>query len=159
MARPTRITCRSAALAAVLLSATLVACGDKDSPSPPMEQSNSDPSESVSSNSTTGPDVLQSESTAPPAQSAPQPPQEYTPNEHEVRHAFRGILLSSYHTRPEGPERDQWFVTESNRILGIQVGNCTPAPLGMVSECYVSISGQAMKVQLLLTQSGWVIIG
>lgn len=146
---------RPSLMVAVLLSLALVGCGDKESASEARTSPGASQEQTAQTTDSSPP--LPAQGSAPPP--APAPVVEYTPNEHEVRQAFRHILLQSYHKRPADERRDLWFIEENNRILGIQVGNCSKAPLGMVSECFVSISGQAMKIQLLLTQSGWVIIG
>lgn len=129
----------------------LVGCGDKNSAS---EASVSPSSAVVSADPG-------SEALSPPRSAAPAavPVASYAPTAAEVKHAFHQILLQKAMSMPQGQERDQWFVQETQRIDAMQVGRCSQTPVGTPSECFVSISGNTVKFQLLLTQSGWVIVG
>lgn len=158
MKRPSHSTCsvlRIVGLAALL--ATLSACGDKSS-APGQGQADS-----------TG-------AAPPPAQPAPPGPPgnvaspdikpqavaklpSYAPTEHEVRQAFHALLVQKAMTLQPGEQRDKWFMEESRRIKGIQVGKCTAAEIGTPAKCFISVSGKSVELQLLLTQSGWLIVG
>lgn len=131
----------------------LAGCGDKDSSQPHAQSASNE----------------QGQAAPPPAsapsgtaQTQPQTPAQlpsYAPTADEVRQVFHNLLVQKAITLQPGEERDRWFMDESQRIKSMQVGKCTVAEVGTPSKCFISISEKTVELDLLLTQSGWIIVG
>lgn len=94
--------------------------------------------------------------TAPPTVEVPK--EIFAPSAEELQSSFADVLVKTVSEMPDTPERATWYQQQVNILQTLVVHSCTATPVGTPSTCRVTVNNQSTNVNVLLTQSGWVLV-